>query len=551
MRDSSAPIARTLPRADRPWPIGLWPLALLLGEYLAISVHFDAKPLLASVGFAHGLGYLGLIAPLFVVVATAMYMLSGRALRGEIKAFLQTRPLAGPAQRIALIVNVACFAGVWLELEQLLQRAAEGVPSSPAQLLFFLLLAAGSGVSALAPTLPWRLLFRRAARVIVGGALVGVLGWAAGLATEQLWDRMQALTLYSVLALLVPFSRHVVFDPQEAVIGTENFMVQVAPECSGIEGIGLILVVMSVYLVTARARLQFPKALLLLPIAVAAVWICNDLRIALLIAVGVFISPEVALSGFHSKAGWLFFCAVALGLIAVVQNTRWLARAALQPTAAEEQGPSWSPAAVYLSPLMALIATSLATALFSTGFDRWYGLRIAAVCVALYVHRRHLPKPAWPPSLHAPLIGVVVFVLWLVLVPSAPPEHAAKLRADIAALGVPWAYAWLALRALGSSVTVPIAEELAFRGFLLRRLVAADFTEVDKSKVTAFALVASSIAFGALHTGAFVAATLAGIAYAFAQAVRGRIGDAIIAHAVTNALIAVDVLCFGAYGLWT
>jgi CAAX prenyl protease-like protein len=200
---------------------------------------------------------------------------------------------------------------------------------------------------------------------------------------------------------------------------------------------------------------------------------------------------------------------------------------------------------------MALIATSLATALFSTGFDRWYGLRIAAVCVALYVHRQHLPKPAWPPSLHAPLIGVVVFVLWLVLVPSAPPEHAAKLRADIAALGVPWAYAWLALRALGSSVTVPIAEELAFRGFLLRRLVAADFTEVDKSKVTAFALVASSIAFGALHTGAFVAATLAGIAYAFAQAVRGRIGDAIIAHAVTNALIAVDVLCFGAYGLWT
>lgn len=551
MRDSSAPIPRTLPRADRPWPIGLWPLALLLGEYLAISVHFDAKPLLASVGFAQSFGYLGLIAPLFVVVATAMYMLSGRALLVEIKEFLQSRPLFGPAQRIAMIINVVCFVGVWLELAQLLQRAANGVPSPPAQLVFFLLLAAGSGVSALAPTFPWQLLFRRAGGVIVGGALVGVLGWAAGLASEQLWDRVQALTLYSVLALLVPFSRHVVFDPQEAVIGTETFMVQVAPECSGIEGIGLILVVMSVYLVSARARLAFPKALMLLPIAVAAVWICNDLRIALLIAVGILISPEVALSGFHSKAGWLFFCAVALGLIAVVQNTRWLTRAELQPSAAKDAGESWSPAAVYLSPLMALIATSLATALFSTGFDRWYVLRIVAVCAALFVYRQHLPRPAWPPSLHAPLIGIAMFVLWLVLVPSAPPEHAAKLRADVAALGVPWSYAWLALRAIGSSVTVPIAEELAFRGFLLRRLIAADFTEVDKAKFTPFALIASSIAFGALHTGAFIAATLAGIAYAFAQAARGRMADAIIAHAVTNALIAIDVLCFGAYGLWT
>ena len=41
------------------------------------------------------------------------------------------------------------------------------------------------------------------------------------------------------------------------------------------------------------------------------------LRIALLIAVGVNISPEIALSGFHSKAGWLFFCGIALALIAL------------------------------------------------------------------------------------------------------------------------------------------------------------------------------------------------------------------------------------------
>ena len=39
---------------------------------------------------------------------------------------------------------------------------------------------------------------------------------------------------------------------------------------------------------------------------------------------------------------------------------------------------------------------------------------------------------------------------------------------------------WLALRILGAIVTVPIAEQLAFRGLLYRRLVSADLGEPDE-----------------------------------------------------------------------
>ena len=60
----------------------------------------------------------------------------------------------------------------------------------------------------------------------------------------------------------------------------------------------------------------------------------------------------------------------------------------------------------------------------------------------------------------------------------------------------------------------------------------------------------SSLAFGALHPGAVAAGCLAGVAYALAQQLRGRTADAIVAHAVTNALIALDVLLGGAYWLW-
>ena len=172
------------------------------------------------------------------------------------------------------------------------------------------------------------------------------------------------------------------------------------------------------------------------------------------------------------------------------------------------------------------------------------------VGLVLYSQREHLPALRWPPSLHAPVIGLAVFALWLWLVPRGSDADAGALRDQVEALGRPWSALWLASRALGATVIVPIAEELAFRGFLLRRLIAQDFTEVDKKRLTPLAVVGSSLAFAALHPGALLAACLAGVAYALAQAARGRTGDAIVAHALTNGCIAAYVLLCDAYWLW-
>jgi len=99
-------------------------------------------------------------------------------------------------------------------------------------------------------------------------------------------------------------------------------------------------------------------------------------------------------------------------------------------------------------------------------------------------------------------------------------------------------------------VTVPIAEELAFRGFLLRRLISADFDSVSFQRWTLWAVFASSLIFGLLHSDRWIAGSIAGMLYASAQKWRGRIGDAIVAHGVTNALIAVSVLWSGNWSLW-
>jgi CAAX prenyl protease-like protein len=58
---------------------------------------------------------------------------------------------------------------------------------------------------------------------------------------------------------------------------------------------------------------------------------------------------------------------------------------------------------------------------------------------------------------------------------------------------------WLTARVVGSVVIVPIAEELAFRGYLLRRVIDADFTSISPKQFTLASFLISSIAFGALH----------------------------------------------------
>jgi CAAX prenyl protease-like protein len=99
-------------------------------------------------------------------------------------------------------------------------------------------------------------------------------------------------------------------------------------------------------------------------------------------------------------------------------------------------------------------------------------------------------------------------------------------------------------------ITVPIAEELAFRGFLIRRLISSDFEALGLRKFTYVSLLLSSVAFGLLHGDRWLAGTVAGLLYALALLKRGRIGDAVVAHATTNALLAAWVLFRGNWGLW-
>ena len=118
----------------------------------------------------------------------------------------------------------------------------------------------------------------------------------------------------------------------------------------------------------------------------------------------------------------------------------------------------------------------------------------------------------------------------------------ATLSSGLAALPASARIAWLAFRTLAAVITVPIAEELAFQGLLIRRLIPADFNLLDSRHYTYTAILISSLAFGLMHGERWLAGTIAGLLYAIVLLRPGRIGDAVIAHATTNAALAGWVL---------
>jgi exosortase E/protease (VPEID-CTERM system) len=212
-------------------------------------------------------------------------------------------------------------------------------------------------------------------------------------------------------------------------------------------------------------------------------------------------------------------------------------------------------AAVYLLPFLSILAASLVAQAFSSGFEWLYPLRLLAAVVVLWIFRKHYRALDWSLGVPGILGGATVFAMWLVLA-KLPALHAGQLKAaDPLMLGLAsldrWQRAvWLVCRVCAAVVTVPVAEELAFRGYLARRLVAPDVEAVSFRRLTLFAILASSLAFGFMHGGMWIAGAVAGLVFAVLAKWRGRIGEAVGAHAIANLMIAVWVLSRGDYSLW-
>ncbi|HMH88312.1 MAG TPA: exosortase E/protease, VPEID-CTERM system [Steroidobacteraceae bacterium] len=361
--------------------------------------------------------------------------------------------------------------------------------------------------------------------------------------SQLLWAPAAAITFRLVSMVLRPLIPSLRTDASTLTLITDNFAVQVSEMCSGLEGVGLMLAFCTAWLWYFRREYVFPRALIIVPIAVLLIFLLNTVRIAALVLMGDAGYEKIATVGFHSQAGWIAFNLAAFGVAYVAKRSTWLNRTAPLPDAGVHDA-----TAAYLMPLLAILAAGMITHAASGGFDFLYPLRIVCAAAALWAYRRSYGNMNWGFSWRGVLTGVAIFGVWsacahVVTSPAAMPDDLARLSGSARA-------AWIGCRAAAAIITVPIAEELAYRGFLMRRIGSAEFDSVALQSVRWPAIAISAVVFGLMHGSLWLPGIVAGIAYGAVAVKTGKLGESVAAHATTNTLVAIQVLLFDQWQLW-
>lgn len=156
------------------------------------------------------------------------------------------------------------------------------------------------------------------------------------------------------------------------------------------------------------------------------------------------------------------------------------------------------------------------------------------------------------------LVGVAVFLIWIapdklwpgmrehwLFTNSLTGTPANQFNARMSASSV-----FLLFRVLRSIVIVPIVEELFWRGWLMRWLIRTDFESVPIGAYARGSFWITALLFAVEHGSFWDVGFAAGILYGLWVVRTKRLGDCILAHAVTNACLSAYVILRGEWRYW-
>lgn len=223
--------------------------------------------------------------------------------------------------------------------------------------------------------------------------------------------------------------------------------------------------------------------------------------------------------------------------------------------------PSWmeSPDVVRFLPFAAFLLVGALGGKAFEGAEYWmYAAKTLVAGALLWWWRDKIAEMRWAFNVEGVVVGLVIAALWIGLegrVPSLgrlwdlarewtggpkapevkPPEawNPVAYFSSNAVLG--WGF--VAVRVLGRSLVVPAMEEVFYRSLAYRYLVNPRFETVALGTFRAGAFAGTSLLFGLSHAEHWLSAVVCGAAYQGLVVRRGRLGDAMLAHAVTNLAI--------------
>ena len=225
----------------------------------------------------------------------------------------------------------------------------------------------------------------------------------------------------------------------------------------------------------------------------------------------------------------------------------------------------------YVAPFFLFAAFLTAESYFPGQHYLLYPIVTVLVAAAIAFFWRRLPTLRPTSITGSVLVGLAGIVAWIGLDPlamhlDAVLEH--LYNAAVSAVGLeswrtsiqvihpagldpfalyPATEAWLlfAFRVAGIAVCVPIMEELFWRGFLMRWLIKEDFTAVPIGTYQPFSFWVTTAFFATVHGPEWPLAVVVGLLYG-AWFVRTKsLGNIMLAHGVTNLLLAAYCLVSG------
>jgi CAAX prenyl protease-like protein len=227
---------------------------------------------------------------------------------------------------------------------------------------------------------------------------------------------------------------------------------------------------------------------------------------------------------------------------------------------------SSSPIGARGAPFVVFVLLTAAQGQFGPASAYWFYFAKTLVGLWLILEMRpFVAEMRWAFSGEAVAVGIAVFAVWVGLSGEWTTQHSLWLKLGLSHSSVtpapPWnppeqfgagsALAWLfiAVRILGSTFIVPPLEEVFYRSFLYRYIADKDFLAVPLNRFISMPFLATVTVFGFAHNE-WLAGVFCGAAFQWLVLRKGRLGDAMTAHAITNFLLGLWIVGRGAWQFW-
>jgi len=187
----------------------------------------------------------------------------------------------------------------------------------------------------------------------------------------------------------------------------------------------------------------------------------------------------------------------------------------------------------------------------------FYPLRFVVVLSVLLLLSRHVISFKFSRPALGITLGIVVFLIWVGPDAFWGYRHHwlfenAVTGAAVSSLpqGQRGSWGFILIRVLGSTLLVPVLEELFWRGWMMRWLINVDFRKVPLGAYTPASFWLVAVLFASEHGPYWEVGLITGVLYNWWLIRTRNLADCILAHAVTNGCLAGYVLFTNQWQYW-